>query len=301
MNNSPFVTVLTLNWNGKDDTIECVNSLLNLEYQNYEVVIIDNGSDDSSVIEFNQEFGDKVKIIRNNKNLGYGGGFNVGIASSLANKSDYTLILNNDTIVHKHFLNALVETAESSDLVGLVTGKVYFYNDRNRFQTVGRESSKRLIYGKHVGYGELDVGQYEQVKEYEFTDDVYWLVRNKVLEIIEGYDSKNFFYMGEELDFAVRARDAGYKLLYTPNSKVWHKVSASLGGLGNYKSLTYKNSHQMIFYKKHMEFKSLLLYSLYRVFLNSPYMFLKFWLNGKHKHAFGQLKGLWFGLIWDIR
>ena len=301
MKNKLFVSVLTLNWNGKEDTIECVDSLLKLEYLNYEVVIIDNGSKDGSVDAFKERYEDKVHIIENSTNLGFGGGFNVGIDYSINSEADYTLIINNDTVADKYFLKHLVNVAEDYEAVGIVTGKVYFYDDRNRLQTVGRKINRKTIYGSHIGSGVLDEGQFDEIKEYEFVDDVYWLVKNSLLEKIKGYDANNFFFMGEELDFALRARNAGYRIFFTPHSKVWHKVSRSTGGLGNHKSLISTKFAQIVFYKKHMNYTNLLFYSIYKVFFHSPYLFLKYFLIGKYKHAFGQLNGLWFGLIWEIK
>ena len=98
-----------MNWNGKEDTIDCLKSLKNITYPNYEVIVVDNAYTDGSVEEF-QELVD-IKLIVNKENLGYSKGNNVGIQYAINNKADYVLVLNNDTVVDPHFLSKLVKIA----------------------------------------------------------------------------------------------------------------------------------------------------------------------------------------------
>src|SRR3989339_346256 len=124
--NKPLVYILILNWNGKEDTLECLSSLKKIDYPNYKTIVIDNGSTDDSVKIINKKY-PKIKIIENKKNLGYAEGNNVGIRYALKNKADYVLILNNDTIVDKKFLTELVKVGESNEKVGIVGPNVYCY------------------------------------------------------------------------------------------------------------------------------------------------------------------------------
>jgi len=122
----PRVFIITLNWNGKDDTLECLASLRKLDYPNYVIVVIDNGSIDGSVAAIRAQF-PEVTIIENKENLGYAKGFNTGLQYGYEKGADYFLIPNNDTVVDSQTVSWLVKTAHGHDKIGFVTGKVYWY------------------------------------------------------------------------------------------------------------------------------------------------------------------------------
>lgn len=224
----PKVVILTLNWNGRDSTLECVASLKSLVYPNYEIVVVDNGSADGSVPAFRARFPD-ITIIENGRNLGYAQGFNTGLRFAAEHGADYFLILNNDTVMDKWALKELVRVAEADPQIGFVSGKVYFYDEPSLLQTVGRLDDPVFIVGGHLGYGELDQGQYDAVRECDFVDDVFLLVNSEILEKVGGYDP-TFFLMYEETDWCARVRRAGYKIVYTPDAKVWHKGNRDHAG-----------------------------------------------------------------------
>lgn len=122
----PKAIVVTLNWNRKEDTIECLKSLLELDYANYEIVVVDNGSMDGSAQAIRQSF-PNITVIENKENLGYSLGMNTGIKYALEQGVKYVLIMNNDTVIDKGALTELVKVAESDPTIGFVTGKAYFY------------------------------------------------------------------------------------------------------------------------------------------------------------------------------
>ena len=193
----PKVTALTLNWNGKDDTIECVKSLLALDYPDYEVIIVDNGSTDGSAQAFKQHF-PTVTVIENERNLGCGQGLNVGIELALNQDSKYVLIINNDAIIDSKALQELVKVGESDPKIGLVSGKVYHYNQPNKLQTVGKVANFLTGAVRNVGQDEIDSGQYDEIREYQFLDAVYWLSRAELFQKVGMFD-KNFFIYYEEV------------------------------------------------------------------------------------------------------
>jgi GT2 family glycosyltransferase len=231
LHNNPKVFVLTLNWNGKSWLGDCLSSVLAMDYPNFKVVVIDNGSTDESV-EFVKELFPSVHLVLNGKNLGYARGFNRGLEYAYAQGTDYFLIMNNDTIIDKHALSALVETALTQEKAGFVTGKVYFYDQPDTFQTVGKKEHPILWNGPHIGAGEKDKEQYEKVEERIFLDDVFTLVSKQLYEEVGGYDSQ-FFLEAEEYDWQARAKKMGWRFYYTPRAKLWHRVSMSMGGRGN--------------------------------------------------------------------
>ncbi|MBU4501899.1 MAG: glycosyltransferase family 2 protein [Nanoarchaeota archaeon] len=116
----PQVSIIILNWNQPEFTVNCVKSVLEQDYKDFEILLVDNGSDDNSVERFRKEFSDnpKIRLIENSKNLGYAGGNNEGARQA---QGEYVVILNNDTLVEKDWLNNLVEGIEGGDDVGSIS------------------------------------------------------------------------------------------------------------------------------------------------------------------------------------
>lgn len=125
---SPSVFIVTINWNGLEDTVECLESLHDLDYPNYKIVVVDNGSKNKEADKILKQFPD-VTLIKNKTNLGFTGGCNKGIERALKDGADYVLLLNNDTIVTKNFLNKLVKFYDSTADAGVVSSLVLF-NDK---------------------------------------------------------------------------------------------------------------------------------------------------------------------------
>lgn len=293
------VFIITLNWNGKDDTLECLASLRKLDHPNLVIVVVDNGSIDGSASAIRSQFPD-VTIIENKKNLGYARGFNTGLQYAYEKGADYFLVLNNDTVVDPQAVTELVRTAQRHKKVGFVTGKVYWYAKPDVLQTVGRYGDPDELAGGHIGSGEVDHGQYNKEQEYDFVDDIFLLVSREVYETVGGYDSHFFLYF-EETDWCARVRKAGYSILFTPKARIWHKgniggPSTDLSPLRHY----YMARNKIIFLKRNAprrKFPKILRSYLWKDTFNS----LRLIKHGKLKHALGHLRGNCAGLkcIWQ--
>ena len=176
----PSVLVLILSYNGKNFLIDAVQSYLDCEYPNFKVAVIDNGSTDGTE-DFIRNNYPNVVFMRSEKNLGYSGGMNLGLVYAFEqNNYDYVLITNNDVIADKQIITALVETATANPGTAFTTGKVYYYERPNIFQTVGKSSHPTLVRGEHIGRGENDLGQFDMDTELAFCDDIFWLVSRDV-------------------------------------------------------------------------------------------------------------------------
>jgi GT2 family glycosyltransferase len=140
--------------------------------------------------------------------------------------------MNNDTIRDKNAITSLVETGKKYNDKCVVTGKVYFYDEKNILQTVGNEFDRHMMREKRIGYNEKDLGQFDRETEREMIDDIFMLLPAKIYYEVGGY-SKYFFLNYEQTDLILRIRDKGYKTIYTPQANLWHKGSFSTGGLGN--------------------------------------------------------------------
>ncbi|MFZ0925937.1 MAG: glycosyltransferase family 2 protein [Halobacteriota archaeon] len=249
MNTRPRVVIVILNWNGKEDTAKCLDSLTAITYPNYTILVVDNGSTDGSV-EFLSERYSHIQIARNNSNIGFGAGNNIGIELALSMGADYVLLLNNDTTVDAHFLDYLVQEAERDRRIGFAGPKIYrlyegeaaeyavwktFGWKRMPLDAVERTTLLHSAGGsfnawlgkiRHRGAAEFDVGQYDEQKVVDFVEGSCVLVRRDVINRIGLLDASYFTYL-EDVDWCLRGQRAGYATVFVPRAKIWHKGSKS--------------------------------------------------------------------------
>lgn len=224
----PLVYIIVLTWNGKKDTLECLSSLKELTYPNYKILVVDNASSDGTQEEVQKQFSD-VEYILNQTNLRFAGGNNVGIDCALSKGADYIVLLNNDTTVADNFLDELVSAASTSSNIGIVGPKIYYYSDTNRIWYAGGKIEWWMGWISHIGIREINSEQYCQTKETDFVSGCCILVKREVVEKIGILDTAYYIY-GEDVDWCIRASRAGYRILYEPKAKIWHKLSVSTGG-----------------------------------------------------------------------
>jgi len=260
----PFVFIIILQYNNSQDTLKCLESLKELDYPNYQVVVVDNASQEAEVNNVKKFIESQppkpnlliyqninrfdVVLLENKENLGYAGGNNVGIEYALENGADYVFILNNDTTVGPDTLKKLVETAESDSKIGIVGPAI-------------KEGEKTAYFGKiswlktelthsHIPPAEIQGHPVNRAPLYltskEYIIGAAMLVKKEVLEKIEGFDEIYFLYF-EDADFSIRAQIAGYKLKVVPEAVVNHKVSASTKHLGSPLILRYHMRNALIF------------------------------------------------------
>jgi len=252
-----------LNWNGEEDTIECLDSLKSLNYPNFEVFLVDNDSCENSVnsiVDYldNDEYYNYVLVekkhldtfvrtddsnlifILNDSNAGFAGGNNVALNYVKDNyPSGYVMLLNNDTIVTDDLLDALVEKFNESDDIGFVGVNHYYYHDRNTLQTVGGGLID-LVHGECMAVTEF--GKYE---EFDFLTGSCVFMSYDVLRDV-GVMSEDYFMYWEDVDWSTRARLKGYKLKISDNGCIYHKEGASIKSL----SRIYYHTRNRILYMK---------------------------------------------------
>lgn len=221
------VYIVVLNWNQYALTVDCVRSLLSLDYPEYRVVVVDNGSEDGSVAKLRAEFGDRTEIIANETNLGFAGGSNVGIAYALERGAGYVMLLNNDTVVDPNFLSPLVDVLRSENPVGAVTPKIYFMHDPQRLWAAGGEIRWWLGQARSRGRTQLDHGQFDHAGPVDYATGCCLLFTRAALEEVGLLDERYFGYF-EDADWSIRARRAGFQIWYEPTSKIWHVAGGSI-------------------------------------------------------------------------
>ena len=224
----PKICVLALNWNGRKHLEYFVPSALELDYNNFEVIVIDNGSTDDSLEFLNNNFSE-VLTLPLKSNMGYSKGFNKGIEYALDRGAEYLLITNNDVKLDKNFLKAGISLFISQNNIGYMSGKVFQMAYKNRFQYAGGRIGNSSSNFQSRGINEIDVGQYEEIEDFEFMDDVCSLVSSKMIKEIGPYD-EDFFFDYEETEWNIRIRNKGYRIVYNPKMKAWHRVHGSTKG-----------------------------------------------------------------------
>jgi GT2 family glycosyltransferase len=200
--------------------------LQSLSYPEFEVIVVDNGSQDGSVAMLRLDFPECL-IIENSTNRGFCEANNQGIGLALSRGHDYILILNNDTLVDTECLGFLVKRAESDARIAAVTPKIYFAEPPDRIWFAGGTFSLWKGRNGHVGYKEQDQGKWNTPRDIEFACGCAFLAHRRVWERLGGFD-KRFFWSAEDADWSLRATQSGYKLFYEPAAVVWHKESYSI-------------------------------------------------------------------------
>lgn len=290
-NANPFISIVIVNHNGILFIETCIKSVLNTDFPQFEVILIDNHSIDGSLELIKEKFANnrRLKIIENKINLGPVKARNIGIASSIGN---YVAFLDNDTEVDKDWLKELIRVFDSDKAIGAAQCKILLF-DKKTIDTCGHYLS---ISGfpYEVGAGEPDKGQYNELVNIFGARSAAMFIRRDILEAI-GYFDEDYFIYGEETDLSWRVWLNNYKVVYVPGSVVYHKKGGSLN----------EKSRQRVFYEgaknctktliKNLELKNLVFFLTLHVSAWSL-LGIIFVLKARIKDALAIIKGL----LWNI-
>jgi hypothetical protein len=220
---NPRVITLILNYNGAQDTIECVQSLKETSYNNVDIIVIDNGSTDDSENIIRSAHQD-ITIVQTGSNLGFCGGNNFGINIAIKRNPKYILLLNNDTIVEPNFLEPMVSALECDEKATVAGGTICYYPEKEKVWYAGgkfvfwRASSFSYYSGKNI----KRVNKL-RTQKVSFITGCMMLIRAQVLRAVGFLDEKYFMYF-EDAEFSLRMIHAGFHLLYVPQSRIYHKI-----------------------------------------------------------------------------
>lgn len=244
------IAIVTVNFNGKQDTLEFLESLKKLRMENgqLKIIVVDNGSTDGSVESIKIQY-PEVDILQNGANEGFSGGYNRGMLYAYVWGADYVLVINNDTTVKdSNLLQSMIKVLRSDEKIGLVSPKIYFapgfefHKDRYKNEELG----KVIWYGGgkfdwdnirslHRGVDEVDIGKFDLGEESDFVTGCCMLIKRQVLEKVKkpaagfGFFDDDLFLYFEDVDFTKRAKKAGFKLFYDGSVAIFHKASQSSG------------------------------------------------------------------------
>jgi len=242
------VSFIMLHLNQEEATRECIKSLLNLSYNNVEIILVDNGSADGSGMRLSNEF-PSVIFTRNEQNLGFAEGNNVGMRLALLRGADYVVLLNNDTVVEQDFVQPLLHHAASDPTIGVQSCKIYYYADPKKLWYAGGLLHVDKAEGYHIGYLEEDSGKYNILQDTEFATGCMMFLSRKALEDV-GLLEKSYFIYFEDSDWSIRARRLGYRVIYNPRAKLLHKVSLSTSVDSPF-YLYFMTRNKILFVRKH--------------------------------------------------
>ena len=221
MNESPLVSVIVLNYNAGELLVNCVNSLKKSEYTNLEILVVDNISSDGSQKKCKEQFPD-IRLIQNEKNLGYCGGNNVGIREA---KGEFIVILNPDTIVDPNWLNELIIAYDKFG-EGLYQPKILSLNEENIIQSTGN-----MLHVFGFGFardkGNKIIDKIEEIEKIGYASGTCLFTSKKVIDKV-GYLDEFLFLYHDDLDLGWRAAQIGINSYHVPKSKIFHVESYSL-------------------------------------------------------------------------
>lgn len=267
-----------------------------MDYPHFRILVVDNGSTDGSPEYIEAHFPEVISL-RNQQNAGFAAGNNAGIEAALRAGADYVLLLNNDAVVETSLLKELVDIGEKRPEAGLLGPKINYYDNREVIWSAGGRTHWLTLSVIDKGFNEPDRGQRDSIKEVDHVSGCAMLIKRRVAEDIGLLDA-NFFMYYEDCDYCERAKKSGYKLLYVPEGKVWHKVSLSTKG--NVSAWRYFRAKSRIrFFKKHRSGIMLVPIVVFSV-LSAVWTIAKDVAHGEIKAVGALIKGSIEGIIQPV-
>jgi GT2 family glycosyltransferase len=221
----PLVAAVVAVHNNIADTIEFLDSARKLTYPNYRTIIIDDGSSDGTEETIKRDY-PEVILLAGDGNLWQSGGINLGIDQAIKMEAKYVVIVDNDTVVDPEFTTAMVDVAEKNP-DAIISPKVYYYHQSQVIQSAGWRADRWRVNFARIGDGETDTGQYDIPNEIDCVT-MGAFISIDILNNIGAMDVKNMPQYGADQDFALRATGHGYRILYEPKSKIWHKEQGTV-------------------------------------------------------------------------
>lgn len=277
MQNEYKLSIITVNYNGLEDTCALIDSIpFNGDM---EVIVIDNASTENEAAVISERY-PQVKTIRSNKNLGFAGGNNLGIKAS---KGKYLFLINNDTIFKDYNIKPLIDRLESSPTIGMVCPKIRFAWGNNPIQFAGYTPlSKITARNQAIGFAEEDKGQYKTPYSTPYAHGAAMLIKREAIEEV-GLMPECYFLYYEELDWSMMFTRAGYEIWYEPACTIYHKESQSTGQDSPLRTY-YITRNRLLLIKRNWHGLTKYLSYIYIIGIVSPRDILKNLIKGNNNH-----------------
>lgn len=286
----PLLTIILVNWNRSQDTLNCIQSIYASTYPNYCIVVVDNGSCDDSLLHLRQHKS-RFVLLEAGDNMGFTGGNNLGIRYALNHNAAYVLLLNNDTFVAPDALEKMMRVAESDKCIGIVTPKILFHPKRHIIWSAGTDYNSRYMIGHLSGYNLEDVGQLDHERALVWATGCAMLIQRKVITEV-GLLCDDYFAVGEDMDYSLRVTKAGYWIRYEPSAVIWHKESASAGGHDAPQYVYYQMRNYFLVHERWAKNLKQLIMSRGFVLLYAGKRLLRLAIQGKWRSLLGILYGI---------
>jgi len=246
---TPHIKILILNWNGKELLKPCMESVLKIDFENYSVLVIDNGSRDNS-LEMVKENYTQVECLALDKNYGFGPAYNLAFKHLQSSKTDYYLIINNDTTVEPNLLEKLLEGVDKFGAEHLYCPIIHYLEYPNKIWFAGGNVNLKLGQLTHVGIRQENKGQYSEMTKTGYATGCCIFSTPETIQKLNGFDG-DFNMYAEDVDLCLRGKGMGIDSILIPEAKIYHKVSASIGGEFSISKLKRKLKSIMQLMSKH--------------------------------------------------
>lgn len=245
---NPKIYLIVLNWNDKELSRKCLSSIEKVSYSNYEVLIVDNNSEDGSVEFFKQHF-PNYDILALKDNLKYAGGNNAAVDYLQPNEEDYLVFINNDTMVSSDFLDHLIDPFLNDPNCIITVPKILFAMDINKIWYAGGLVNMWKGTIDHIGIRNFDAPRYSFMMETDYATGCCLCISYNDFKKLNYFDTTFNMYC-EDVDLSIRAKKMNRKIVYSPKSIILHSVSQSLGE-NSLKKIRNKLSGQVKLFWKH--------------------------------------------------
>lgn len=251
--NPDQVAVVIVNWQRPADTIHCVRSVMDSDYADIHIIVVDNGSDDGSV--------DKIKaacpgisLVSLPDNLGFTGGYNAGIEHAQKKDASFVFLINNDTVIETGTIRLLVDSSWD-----VAVPKITYFDNPNLIWAAGARWRNFPPTIKMIGFQKPDSREYNNPYLLDYATGCALMIKREVLAVVKGFDPQYVNYM-EDYDFSYRVRDSGFSMGFVPEAKVQHKISQSLGS-SSPQRWHYMGRNTVLFYSKDRRFPKYVLWA----------------------------------------
>lgn len=301
---SPLVSIITVNYNETISTCALLESIRRQHYRNVEVMVVDNASRENPALLLKSQY-PELHFIRSEQNLGFAGGNNLALSKA---KGKYLFFVNNDAEIDATCIDYLVELFEKNEHIGIASPLICYFPEHGEISKIDETKPAMVQYAgmtqvssftgrnKTLGERELDQGQFKEPQPSAYAHGAAMMIPRAVLEKV-GPMWEGFFLYYEELDWCERIRRAGFEVWMTPEARIWHKESLTVGKMGTSK-IYYLSRNRILFMRRNVRSWKRFVFFLYLIFVLIPKNSLSYILSGDFGRLKAFLKGVGAGLMY---
>jgi len=249
-NNPPLVYCVVLNFNGREVLPDTFDSLRVMTYPNFRLMMVDNGSTDGSV-DYVKKNHPGVEIIEIGENLGVTGARNIAMRRAIEQGAVWIHHLDNDIRVDPGLLTELMTVANTDTTIGILGSKIYYHAEPDRLWYAGGNVNYWAGLVTHRGIREVDTGRYDLVEDTGYVVGCSFLMSKKLVDRVGYFDPIFTPFYTEDGDLCARALGSGFRVVYVPRARLWHRVSTSSGGVITPKRVMLKIEYNLIYFKRY--------------------------------------------------